>query len=118
MAADAGLLEGYTSKEMAARAVKDLAPWPLLLNMVGNGATPVNTTNEAKEMGFRIMILSFASIAPAYVEIKNTLERIKVEGVVGTVKDVTPLKLFDMCGLQDLMAIDTDSDGSAFAPGV
>ncbi len=37
MGADAGLLEGYTSKEMAARAVKDLAPWPLLLNMVENG---------------------------------------------------------------------------------
>lgn len=40
--ADVGLLEGYTSKEMAAQAVKDLAPWPVLLNMVSHSfqATP------------------------------------------------------------------------------
>ena len=77
--------------------------------MVENGATPVITTNEAKEVGFRIMIFSFASIAPAYVAIKNTLERFKVEGVVRIPKDVTTLKLFDMYGLQNLMAIDTDA---------
>ncbi|KFY01695.1 hypothetical protein V497_07003 [Pseudogymnoascus sp. VKM F-4516 (FW-969)] len=116
--ADVGLLEGYTSKEMAARAVKDLAPWPILLNMVENGATPVITTKEAKEMGFRIMIFSFASLAPAYVAIQTTLERLKSEGVVGTGKDVTPLKIFDMCGLKDLMAIDTDAGGSNFANGI
>ncbi|OBT77742.1 hypothetical protein VF21_03851 [Pseudogymnoascus sp. 05NY08] len=116
--ANVGLLEGFTSKEMAAQAVKDLAPWPLLLNMVENGTTPVITTNEAKEMGFRIMIFSFASIAPAYVAIQSTLERLKAEGVVGTPKDVTPLKLFDMCGLQELMAIDIEAGGSSFVNGV
>ena len=116
--ADVGLLEGFTSKEMAAQAVKDLAPWPLLLNMVENGATPVITTNEAKEMGFRIMIFSFASIAPAYVAIQSTLERLKTEGVVGTPKDSTPLKLFDMCGLQELMAIDIEAGGSFFVNGI
>ncbi|KFY02597.1 hypothetical protein V490_00450 [Pseudogymnoascus sp. VKM F-3557] len=116
--ADVGLLEGFTSKEMAAQAVKDLAPWPLLLNMVENGATPVITTNEAKEMGFRIMIFSFASIAPAYVAIQSTLERLKAEGVLGTPKDLTPLKLFDMCGLQELMAIDMEAGGSSFVNGI
>ncbi|TVY36798.1 2,3-dimethylmalate lyase [Lachnellula subtilissima] len=118
LGADVGLLEGYTSKEMAAQAVKDLAPWPLLLNMVENGATPIITTKEAKEMGFRIMIFSFASIAPAYVAIQATLERLKAEGVVGTPKDLTPLKLFDMCGLQDSMTVDIESGGLSFASGV
>ncbi|OBT81232.1 hypothetical protein VE02_10053 [Pseudogymnoascus sp. 03VT05] len=115
---DVGLLEGFTSKEMAAQAVKDLAPWPLLLNMVENGSTPVITTTEAKEMGFRIMIFSFASIAPAYVSIQSTLDSLKAEGVVGTPKDLTPLKLFDMCGLQELMAIDIEAGGSSFVNGV
>ncbi|CAG8975175.1 hypothetical protein HYALB_00004236 [Hymenoscyphus albidus] len=118
LGADVGLLEGYTSKEMAAQAVKDLAPWPLLLNMVENGATPIITTAEAKEMGFRIMIFSFASIAPAYVAIQTTLQRLKTEGVVGTAKDLTPLKLFDMCGLKDSIVIDTEAGGLSFANGI
>ena len=61
LGADVGILEGFTSKEMAAQAVKDLAPWPLLLNMVENGATPVITAKEAEEFGFKLMIFSFAS---------------------------------------------------------
>jgi len=112
--ADVGLLEGYTSKEMAAQAVQDLAPWPLLLNMVENGSTPVITTVEAREMGFRIMIFSFASIAPAFTAIQTTLERLKSEGVVGTSKDLTPLKLFNMCGLKQSMMVDFEAGGVAF----
>ncbi|KAF5137871.1 2,3-dimethylmalate lyase [Metarhizium anisopliae] len=34
LGADVGLLEGFKSKGQAAQAVKDLAPWPLLLNSV------------------------------------------------------------------------------------
>ena len=116
--ADVGLLEGFTSKEMAAQAVRDLAPWPLLLNMVENGASPVITTAEAREMGFRIMIFSFASIAPAYVAIRNTLLRLKSEGVVGTSEDLTPRRLFEVCGLKDSMSIDMEAGGIAFVDGV
>ncbi|KAI4148767.1 MAG: hypothetical protein LQ340_004945 [Diploschistes diacapsis] len=116
--ADVGLLEGFTSKEMAKQAVQDLAPWPLLLNMVENGASPIITTAEAKEMGFRIMIFSFASIAPAYVAIRDSLQRLKKEGIVGTSKDLTPRKLFEVCGLKDSMMIDIEAGGMAFADGV
>jgi methylisocitrate lyase len=117
LGADVGLLEGFTSKSMAAQAVQDLAGWPLLLNMVENGATPIITTSEAKEMGFRIMIFSFASIAPAYMAIKATLQRLKEQGVVGTPKDLTPLRLFNMCGLSDSIIIDTDAGGASFKDG-
>ncbi|KAL8643459.1 MAG: hypothetical protein Q9226_008357, partial [Calogaya cf. arnoldii] len=41
--ADVGLLEGFKTKEEAARAVKELAPWPLLLNIVENGHSPLIT---------------------------------------------------------------------------
>jgi methylisocitrate lyase len=60
-----GLLEGFTSKEQARQAVQDLAPWPLLLNMVENCASPLITAKEAEEMGFRSMIFSFATITQA-----------------------------------------------------
>ncbi|KAE8136627.1 Pyruvate/Phosphoenolpyruvate kinase-like domain-containing protein [Aspergillus pseudotamarii] len=118
LGADVGLLEGFTSKEMARQAVQDLAPWPLLLNMVENGAGPIITTKEAQEMGFRIMIFSFACFAPAYLGIKAALERLKNEGVVGIPDGLGPKKLFEVCGLMDSMKIDTEAGGSGFTNGV
>ncbi|KAJ5355529.1 Isocitrate lyase [Penicillium cataractarum] len=116
--ADVGLLEGFTSKEQARQAVQDLAPWPLLLNMVENGATPVITTKEAEEMGFRIMIFSFASLAPAYMGIRSALERLKTDGLVGTPDGLGPRKLFEICGLMDSMKVDTEAGGDGFVDGV
>ncbi|KAI1134931.1 oxaloacetate Acetylhydrolase [Hypoxylon sp. FL0543] len=113
--ADVGLLEGFTSKAQAAQAVKDLAPWPLLLNSVENGKSPIITVNESRQMGFRIMIFSFATLAPAYVAIRETLARLKNEGIVGTPKHITPVKLFEVCGLQHSMAVDTNAGGTSFA---
>ncbi|KAI9662100.1 MAG: hypothetical protein M1831_002796 [Alyxoria varia] len=118
LGADVGLLEGFTSKEMAAQAVKDLAPWPLLLNMVENGSTPVITTKEAEEMGFKLMIFSFASVAPAYEAIKATFEKLKHQGVVGTKEDLSPRRLFEVCGLEELMRVDSEAGGSNFQSGV
>lgn len=118
LGADVGLLEGFTSKEQARQAVQDLAPWPLLLNMVENGAGPVITTQEAQEMGFRIMIFSFASLAPAYLGIKAALERLKTQGIVGTPEGVGPKKLFEVCGLMESVYIDTVAGGSGFVNGV
>ncbi|KAJ5122913.1 hypothetical protein N7448_009010 [Penicillium atrosanguineum] len=116
--ADVGLLEGFTSKEQARQAVQDLAPWPLLLNMMENGATPLITTKEAEEMGFRIMVFSFATITPAYQGIKTTLQHLKTEGVVGTPEGLGPRTIFEVCGLADAMKVDTESEGDGFADGV
>jgi methylisocitrate lyase len=116
--ADVGLLEGFTSKEQARQAVQDLAPWPLLLNMVENGASPLITTKEAEEMGFRIMIFSFASLAPAYLGIRSALMHLKTEGVVGTPEGLGPRKLFEVCGLMESMKMDTEAGGDGFADGV
>lgn len=51
-------------------------------------------------MGFRIMIFSFATLAPAYLAIKETLLRLKTQGIVGTPKNITPVTLFEVCGLK------------------
>jgi methylisocitrate lyase len=118
LGADVGLCEGFTSKEMAKQCVEEFAGWPLLLNSVENGASPLITVDEAREMGFRIMIFSFASLAPAYTAIKATLTRLKNEGVVGTSKEITPRRLFEVCGLSDAMTVDTQAGGGAFANGV
>ncbi|KAK7937424.1 uncharacterized protein PG986_014292 [Apiospora aurea] len=103
--ADVGLLEGFETHEQAQRAVQDLAPWPLLLN-------------SARAMGFRIMIFSFATLAPAYLAIKETLLRLKTQGIVGTPKNVTPVTLFEVCGLKHSMAVDINAGGASFKGGV
>ncbi|KAJ5526550.1 hypothetical protein N7451_003162 [Penicillium sp. IBT 35674x] len=116
--ADVGLLEGFTTREQMRQAVQDLAPWPLLLNMVENGASPVVTTKEAEEMGFRIMIFSFASIIPAYMGIRAAFLRLKTEGVVGTPEGLGPKKLFEVCGLMESVKLDTEAGGDGFEDGV
>ncbi|OCK97407.1 oxaloacetate acetylhydrose [Cenococcum geophilum 1.58] len=114
--ADMGILEGVKTKEQAAQAVKDLAPWPLCYNSVENGHSPLITAQEAQEMGYRVIIFSFASIAPAYVAIKSTFEWLKEMGTTGS--SVTPKTIFNVCGLSESMVIDEASGGTAFAKGV
>ncbi|KAH8810766.1 Pyruvate/Phosphoenolpyruvate kinase-like domain-containing protein [Xylogone sp. PMI_703] len=114
--ADVGIIEGFTSKEMAERAVRDLAPWPLLLNMVENGVSPVISVQEAQRMGFRMMIFSLATLASAYAAIKEVLEKLKKDGVTGA--RMTPREIFEVCGLKDMMKIDEEAGGTAFGKGV
>ena len=119
MGADVGLLEGFKSKEEARRAVRDLAPWPLLLNIVENGHSPLITVDEAREMGFRIMIFSFGAVVPAYLAIKAAFERLMTEGVTGVHEtSISPRSIFDVCGLEEAMAVDEIAGGDDFKGGV
>ena len=118
LGADVGLLEGFTTKAMAKACANEFEGWPLLMNSVENGSSPLITVDEAKEWGFRLMIFSFASIAPAYVAIKQTLESLKGEGKLGTPKEITPRKLFEVCGLEELVDVDMGAGGQAFKAGV
>ena len=116
LGADMGILESLPSKEAAARAVKDLAPWPLCYNSVENGHSPLITAAEAEAMGYRLMIFSFAGIAPAYTAILETFTRLKEHGVTGC--KVEPKKIFEVCGLEEEMMIDKTAGGSAFVKGL
>ena len=116
LGADMGILEGVFSKETAAQAVRDLAPWPLCYNSVENGHSPLITAAEAQAMGYRLMIFSFAGIAPAYMAILETFKKLKEQGVTGSM--VGPKKIFEVCGLAEEMRIDETAGGSAFAKGV
>ena len=119
LGADVGLLEGFKSKEQAAQAVRDLHPFPLLLNIVENGHSPLITVDEAREMGFRIMIFSFAGISPAYGAIKGAYERLKGEGITGIQgSGVSPKSVFEVCGLGECMRVDEEAGGEDFKGGV
>lgn len=114
--ADMGILEGFSSKAQARQAVKDLAPWPLCLNSVENGVSPLISVSEARDMGFRVIIFSFAALAPAYMATKSTFEWLKAYGVTGS--DISPKTIFKCCGLEDSMIIDEQAGGNSFKQGV
>jgi methylisocitrate lyase len=115
--ADVGFLEGMTDKDMCRRAVKDLAPWPTLLNMVEFGVTPIISADEAKEIGFRIIIWPFATVVPAYVAMRDAIKGLKKTGVQNTPEGIGPRKIFEVCGLEGYMAFDAATGGSMYAKG-
>lgn len=113
--ADVGFLEGVTSEDEAREVCRLLAPTPMLLNMVENGATPSWTPEQAREFGFRIIIFPFAAIAPAYEAIRGTYRRIKERGSTGIDPDFTPKKLFSIVGLEEAAAFDATVGGSLYS---
>lgn len=113
--ADVAFLEGVTSEAEARKVCQQLAPTPVLLNMVDHGATPSWSAAEAKEMGFKIIIFPFASIAPAYKAIKEGLVGLKETGKTGIGKDFTPKKLFTVVGLEEAMATDEAVGGNMYS---
>jgi methylisocitrate lyase len=116
--ADVGFLEGISSREMAAQAVKDLAPWPLVLNMVEHGATPSISATEARELGFRIIIYPFATLGPALVAMREGLAKLKESGLPGLSEEITPQMLFRVCGLDESLKLDQEAGGNSFEGGV
>ncbi|KAJ5266660.1 hypothetical protein N7478_009468 [Penicillium angulare] len=116
--ADMGFLEGISSRDMASRVVRDLAPWPLVLNMVEHGSTPSISAKEAREIGFRMIIFPFATIGPALVAMREGLEKLKRDGLPGLGEELTPQMLFRVCGLDESVKLDAEAGGGSFEGGV
>ncbi|SCO79650.1 related to carboxyphosphonoenolpyruvate phosphonomutase [Fusarium oxysporum] len=114
--ADAAFPEGLRSVEEARRMIADLAPWPVLLNMVENSVTPKISAKEAKGLGFSMMIVPLATLAPAYTAIKAGLQKLKETGLADT--ELTPQDLFRVCGLDESMKINEEAGASNFEGGV
>ncbi|KAI0843535.1 Phosphoenolpyruvate/pyruvate domain-containing protein [Hypoxylon sp. FL0890] len=121
--ADVAFLEGMRTKEQMAQVVKDMAPTPCFLNMVGGGVTPLVNSREAKELGFKIVIWPLAGPTSVYLamrefcrELKSTGEiknRYTEEGKVdGGVRDV-----FELCGLSACVEFDKEVGGASFMNG-
>ena len=117
--ADVGFLEGVRSVSEAKQIVNDLHPWPLLLNMVEHGASPPFTAHEARDIGFRIMIIPVAALAAAYEGIKQSLKAWKDTGRSNPASATfSPLQLFRACGLDESIAIDEAAGAATFEGGV
>ncbi|KAI1388660.1 Phosphoenolpyruvate/pyruvate domain-containing protein [Hypoxylon trugodes] len=121
--ADVAFLEGMRTKEQMRQIVRDMAPTPCFLNMVGGGVTPLVNSQEAKDMGYKIVISPMAGLTSVYLamhescqELKNTGEikdRYTENGKVdGGVRDV-----FELCGLSKCVEFGKEVGGVSFVNG-
>lgn len=112
---DALFFEAIQDEDEARRVIELLPNIPVLLNMVPGGRTPIVTNAQANKMGFRIVIwptLSLEAVVPAVEKAMKALrnfDRNPEHEAMG------PQKLFEVCGLKDLMAFDESVGGKAYS---
>jgi len=118
---DVAFLEGPTTLEQCKLVCKDLAPAPVLLNMVPGGVTPQMTVQEAKEIGFRIMIHPGLALSAVIKSVTASLKELKSTGMVAlTEEDLKSgvKSIFTVCGLIECMEFDKAAGGSSYTKGV
>jgi 2-methylisocitrate lyase-like PEP mutase family enzyme len=115
LGADVGFLEGPASVAEAERVVRE-APGPMLLNLATNGTTPNLRVDQVRSLGYKFAIWPTVSITSAAIAIRRALEEFKREGTdEGVVAGLAPRDLFAMVGLDEALAIDERSGGTALA---
>ncbi|KIX00635.1 uncharacterized protein Z518_09700 [Rhinocladiella mackenziei CBS 650.93] len=107
-----GFVEALLTKEDAVRAVRELAPMPLVLNLPTHGATPDFTNAEAKEMGFRITWHPLAGAVSAVHALRNAYGEVMNKGTdVATAQGMGPREFFQVMGLGDAIAFEKKITG-------
>ncbi|KAI1766487.1 Phosphoenolpyruvate/pyruvate domain-containing protein [Hypoxylon sp. FL1150] len=121
--ADMAFLEGMRTKEQMTQVVKDMAPTPCFLNMVGGGVTPLINTREAQALGYKIVIWPIAGMTAVYLGMRDFCRELKSTGEIkdrhtedgkidGGVRDV-----FELCGLEESVQFDKKVGGASFSNG-
>ena len=113
---DIVFFEALQSKEEARKVCQIMGDVPVLLNMVPGGATPDMTVEEAKEIGFRVMIFPGVCLAAVATSVGNVLDELQgVSGVPQTNGHSGVKSLFNICGLQECVELDIRAGGKAYA---
>ena len=112
---DALFFEAMQNEDEMKRAIEACPKIAMLLNMVQGGKTPQITNDEANKLGFRIVIwpcLGMEAVIPAY---QRALEVLKKTGKPPAEQNMGPQALFQVCGLDELMAFDESVGGQAYS---
>jgi 2-methylisocitrate lyase-like PEP mutase family enzyme len=119
--ADAAFLEGVTSRQQAEQACKDLAPTPCLFNNVPGGVSPDFGAQECKEIGYKLAIFPCLALEHVYPIVRKAIQQLMTTGNVGAPGEdgvrIGPRELFQACGLDDMVALDNEAGGTAYAKG-
>lgn len=118
--AEVAFLEGMTTLEQCSKVCKDLAPTPVLLNMVAGGITPDLSLDEASEMGFKIVIFPVVAFGPMIEEVGKAMKALKENRRATVSKDQRAggvKHLFEAVGLSECVKFDRAAGGTSFAHG-
>lgn len=118
--ADVAFLEGMTTMEQCTRVCQDLAPTPVLLNMVAGGITPDISLDKAGRLGYKIVIFPATSLGPVFEHVARAMRDLKENRAAnigearqrGSVKDH-----FNILGLEECVRFDAAAGGTAFVNG-
>jgi len=113
--ADVAFLEGVRNREDLARTVQELAPTPVLLNVVHGGTTPDFTVSDARGLGVKIVIFPLISAIPTVHAIRSALKSLhETESDVDSAKGMGPKGFFHVMGLDEAIAIDRAAGAGTF----
>lgn len=122
--ADVAFLEGMTTAQQMRDSVRDLAPTPCFLNMVAGGVTPLVDADEARDMGYRIVIWPCFAMTAAVLAYREAARELRGTGRVRERRDESGKvqggirECFEVCGLSKYANFDQEMGGQAFANGV
>lgn len=118
--ADAVFLEGIATEQQARDVCKIIAPTPCLLNIVTGGVTPIWNAQQAKEMGFKIMIWPLLSLTAVFNATKSAMLELRDTGfseeatkTAGGIRDV-----FGVVRIDKFVQFDRDVGGTGLQKGV
>ena len=114
--ADVCFIEGVKDKEGLQATVADLAPTPVLCNVISGGLTPSFTSSEAEAYGAKIIIFSLVSSVAMVHGVRNAMHLLKKTGTDFTsAQGLDPKAFFKVMGLDEVIEFDSQAGGSAFA---
>ncbi|KAH8895128.1 Phosphoenolpyruvate/pyruvate domain-containing protein [Thozetella sp. PMI_491] len=123
--ADVAFLEGMTTREQMEEFPKAMAGTPCFLNMVNGGVTPLVDTDEARKLGYKIVIWPCFAFRAAYIAYQRDIKELVSTGRLteqykadGKTIDGGVREVFELCGLSKCAAFDQEMGGKAFANGV
>jgi 2-methylisocitrate lyase-like PEP mutase family enzyme len=114
--ADVAFFEAVKNEEQMRSSIKDLSPTPCLVNMIPGGATPILTSAQAQEIGYRIMIWPVMLLSEVYANANRALKQLKETGYADPPKEGEGLirELFEVAGLDNCAEFDAKVGGKAY----
>lgn len=122
--AEVAFLEGMTTKEQMRDCVAAMAPTPCFLNMVVGGVTPLVDRDEARAMGYKIVIWPILSMTAALLAYREAAKELRETGRNREIKDEQGnikggvRECFEVCGLTKYSNFDKEVGGTSFSKGV
>lgn len=115
--ADVAFLEGIASAEQGRQICQDLAPTPVLFNCVIGGVSPELSVEEAKTLGFKMIIFPGLALYAVCEAVSNASAVLRDTGKAPLGK-LPPKAVFEICGLKECMEFDLAAGGKLYSSGV